>query len=179
MIARRFIVAALSLAVLLSCDADGDGLDDTTGQPVPVRGDGDGCGPEGVEWLCSGSDDDSEYQASPRELAIAARHEAAHGVACRVLDGVVETTYIRPDGTGWTSCRMEDDPRLVIVYLAAGAAAGGRSDHDESEIEKQLRRIPSDDRDATESSARSESDRIVTSRSDEIDRVAADLLDQM
>src|SRR5262245_11633628 len=56
----RALVAAAVVALaglgLAGCDRDGDGLDDTTGQPVatPQPPQGGGCGPGGMPLLCGG-----------------------------------------------------------------------------------------------------------------------------
>lgn len=154
---RRLLLASLIAGALLlaGCDADGDGYDDETGEPVPALQDsGAGCGPGGVQWLC-GADTDEAHEPEPRAedsypsgcgpggvqwlcgdlepevdpewRVMMARHEAGHAAIAREYGWGIVSARLTPDGSGKVTVWgfLWKDPQQRLVMLFAGAAAAG------------------------------------------------------
>lgn len=201
---RRLLLAAgLSTALLLAgCDADGDGYDDQTGQPVAQGQPSSGCDPDGFGPFSgcdatTGRDTPSgdgtpglvpDDGVSRDRLALAARHEAGHKAVADEYGWWVMWGTVRPDGSGkiqvWGF--MWKDPQLRLTMYYAGPIACGdestgygtsKTKGDFDYAEEILDRYPVDQANRMEETARAEAARIVNAHADQIDLDAADLLD--
>lgn len=187
---RRLLFAVLVVGALLvgGCDADGDGVDDTTGAPVaapqsPGGGSGSGgCGPGGWALLCGGDPASEAVEANPERMALAARHEAGHVVVAREYGAKTISAQINPDGSGRTDwCCVRRDPQLLVAIMVAGVVAAGTDEgakDDYADIDQVLQGVPAGERDRIASAARGEAARIVAERTSEIERDAAVLRDR-
>ncbi|MGH8919964.1 MAG: hypothetical protein ACRD0H_16805 [Actinomycetes bacterium] len=187
------VVTVLAGCLLLAgCDADGDGFDDTTGEPVPTvvsrvdDSSSGGCGPGGWELLCG---DDSvaepvaDYVATAQEMSRAAYHEAGHKAVADEYGWSLMSVWIHPDGSGRTNVWAWNwkDPRQRLTLLYAGAVAAGTEEGavgDYTQAEKLLDRFPDDQRQAEVDAAYTEAEQIVAARATEIERDATVLLAQ-
>lgn len=193
--------AAVATALLLSgCDADGDGIDDETGQPVAVAAptgdtssrDGTQCDPHGFGPLsgCSGSAENQDEptfapddEVTAQDMAETARHEAWHLAAARCSGWRIVSSELHPDGSGSTATEVPAGAPLnqVLMLDVAGAVADGTDEYSLDDLSQAGAAmgdadIPPPDRDRLVAEARAEAARCAATRADEIDRDAADLL---
>jgi hypothetical protein len=161
----------------------------STPEAEPDTGGGPGCDPAGFGPF-SGCGDSAkgglagqafvpDDGVSAEWIAMAARHEAGHVEVARALGWQVESCRLNPDGSGETRVFEGDDPQSLVALKAAGAIAGGTPDgdgNDEADIQSALDDVPPADQDRIEKAGRDEAARIVSARSAQIDRDAAELL---
>lgn len=106
------------------------------------------------------------------------KHEAGHAVAARALGGSVISAEVYDNGGGLVQAYIPSGPLPAATFLyagqiAAGTTAGAGADNDL--IRRELRELPSAERDRVRAQARRDARRIVNSRSGEIRRDAARL----
>lgn len=190
-----------------SCDPNGfgpfSGCGDkgTTEQATEPASSTDGCDPSGfgpfsgcgdTEQNTAIPDDGSSFErdsnVSAERMAIAARHESGHYWYAKDQGWSVISAKIRPDGSGAVyvfGLKLKPAQQQLAFYYAGAAAAGteegywGTSEQkgDSDYAEDILDRYPVDEATRMEEAARAEASRVVASRSAEINRDAADLLE--
>lgn len=109
-------------------------------------------------------------------VSLSARHEAGHMAAARYVGGEVTSARLYRDGSGLVQARVPDNPRAVVTFLLAGAAAAGTdrgAEFDQAAIQEVLDRVPAAERGRVLRKARADTDRIVSAGAEEIARNAA------
>jgi hypothetical protein len=111
-----------------------------------------------------------------RRRQLLARHEGGHAAVVRDLGGKVIRGFItRNNDAGLVTAQFEhDDPIKIATFLYAGAAAAGTTEgagFDYAKAEKEIKRLPRDERNAADRLARSEAVRLVRKNRPEVERI--------